>query len=775
MRRRLVSVAASGRAAATLLATLALALLATAPARAAERVVRAGSVYARIGPERIVLGNGWVQRTWERRSFRTVSLLDRRGRDRLWSAGQRDFTLRVGGVDLGSDLFGVTAVDVARLARGGLRVTMHLSAAGAGVPGGLTVTRVAEAYPRVAGFRTQTTLASTAPLVLDAATLDEAAVGARVSPTIHAFRGGSDWREPGYEGPPIHVGDAHGGTWRDTHAAGAGRALAGPAQWLSAADGRRSLFMVMESNDFPSSRAAYDGLVARLRLDYQRDVLLVGPLEESIHIENPGSGPGRGRTVQPGIPFVLDAAFTGFGDGDGDEPWQFYRYLTGHRLAPYPKAITFNSNGTDDDRISTGAKDDMDLATIREVAPIARRLGIETFILDDGWQARSGDWQPDSPQYPEPRYDGQPGSKFAPRFPDAEFRAVRRAIAPMRLGLWMSPMHFHPSSTAYKRHPEWVCSPVGDALVAYNSTDPYSGSNEAGIAEWGPRAIPYIESRIRDGIEHWGVRYWKFDFLAWLDCAGQGDLHDFRDAFVAMLDRLRGDFPRVTFQIDETNDYRLFPFESISRGPTWFQNGAPPPERLLHNLWNLSPFVPGFALGQHVLGGRDYDSYPVATIMAAALPSHITFFNDLRSFPERVIRGAIPWLRFYKRHRALLAQMTYPLLEDPLKKRWTALQAWDPAAGRGALLAFRQDSNAPSRRIALRNVPPHRRFDLFVGPTDRYVSTVTSARLSRGLLVRLPAKRLARVLLILPAARRATAPRVPPHTPPRPRRPRFTG
>ena len=66
--------------------------------------------------------------------------------------------------------------------------------------------------------------------------------------------------------------------------------------------------------------------------------------------------------------------------------------------------MTFNSNGTDANVISTGAKDDMNIATVQQVAPLARRLGVETFILDDGWQAISGDWQPDSPQYPEPRW-----------------------------------------------------------------------------------------------------------------------------------------------------------------------------------------------------------------------------------------------------------------------------------------------------------------------------------------------------------------------------------
>ena len=62
---------------------------------------------------------------------------------------------------------------------------------------------------------------------------------------------------------------------------------------------------------------------------------------------------------------------------DGDEPararpgdaeWQHHRYLVGHRLAPYPKAITFNSNGTDDNVRSTGAKDDLDIDRMRQAA-----------------------------------------------------------------------------------------------------------------------------------------------------------------------------------------------------------------------------------------------------------------------------------------------------------------------------------------------------------------------------------------------------------------------
>jgi hypothetical protein len=711
-------------------------------------------VEATVTGDRVALDNGEARRVWDRDAFATLRLADLRDGGRTWSRRSRDFTLTLaGGATVGSDAFRVDDVAVRRLDRGGVRVTFQLVPRPGALAAGVTATRTAEAYPGIAGFRTQTTLHATAPLVLQGATLDQAAAGDDVATTIHDFRAGADWREPGWPGPPLWVGYNHPGTWRETRSAGPGRPLEGPGQWLTAKSGGRALTMVAERNDMPSSRAAYDGTTAKLQVDWTRDVISLGPFEENAHAENPGSGAGRMRTVAPGADLKLEPAWTGFGTGGRDDAWQFHRYLTTRRMTPYRKAVTFNSNGTDRDEISTGAKDDMNLAAIERDAPKARQLGIETFILDDGWQAASGDWEPDSPEHPEPRYDGSPLSKFQPRFPDARFEAVRRAIAPMQLGLWMSPGSFNPRSNAYRQHPEYVCAPLGHALAAYNLLQPDDGSNEAGIGAWGPAAWPYVESRIRTAIEQWGVTYFKFDFLLWLDCAGQGDLYEHHDAFVAMLDRLQADHPEVTFQIDETNDYRLFPFESVSRGPTWFQNGTPAPDQLLHNVWNLSPYVPAFALGQHFLGGRAYEHYPVDTLMAAALPSHLTFFDDLRELPDAVVAQARPWIDFYKQNRDLLTQMTIPLAADPLDKRWTALQSWDPDRGRGALLAFRQQDPRPATTIALKDVPPGRCFALRRAPDGAAAGTATSKQLSAGLTVELPQPDSARVLVIEPSPR----------------------
>ena len=134
--------------------------------------------------------------------------------------------------------------------------------------------------------------------------------------------------------------------------------------------------------------------------------------------------------------------------------------------------------------------------------------------------------------------------------------------------------------------------------------------------------------------------------------------------------------------------------------------------------------------------------------MAAALPSHITFFTDIRQLPADVVERAGEWMAFYKAQRGALAQMTYPLLDDPMEGGWTALQPWDPEAGDGALLAFRQGSPDATRRIALRNVPPGREFDLVRAPAGDVVGTATSAELAAGLEVTIGEPDGARALVI---------------------------
>ena len=110
---------------------------------------------------------------------------------------------------------------------------------------------------------------------------------------------------------------------------------------------------------------------------------------------------------------------------------------------------------------------------------------------------------------------------------------------------------------------------------------------------------------------------------------------------------------------------------------------------MLHNLWNLSPYVPTFALGQNALANEDFAGQPVDTLMAAALLSHITFFHDPRTLPDAVIDRVGVWTAFYRQHRGPLGGVVYPLLDDPLRARL------DRAPGLGPRCRRRRAAGVP--------------------------------------------------------------------------------
>ena len=178
---------------------------------------------------------------------------------------------------------------------------------------------------------------SSLPLVLAGATLDEAAVGT-AAPTAHAFRAGADWREPDWPGPPLAFGDAHPGTWRDTRSAPAGRVRSRrrPSGCRCAPAAVRCSWSPSAPTCRPRAPSTTGG-VARLALRYPRDGRAPRPVR--------GAGARRGAVVdrsagsgslQPFEPIALEAAFTGFGSGDGDEEWQHHRYLVERPDAALP-------------------------------------------------------------------------------------------------------------------------------------------------------------------------------------------------------------------------------------------------------------------------------------------------------------------------------------------------------------------------------------------------------------------------------------------------------
>ncbi len=711
-----------------------------------------------LSDDKVQIDTGTVVRKWRDTAgggFQTTSFLDKRTALEWVAPGTSDdFTITVGILDFTSSDFTLDSAERSALPNGGARVTMHLSG-----PALFAVDYLVDAWPGLAGFRTQTVVKALVVLPVTGYSMGELTTRftSNITPIGQTFHSGSDWRDEDGWSPSITIGDEapRGGRsdWRVQTQGPKGGPYEQYGNWVTARhNGGQSVFVVSQRPNLPSSRVSFAGGRVAAETDLTQDIIVTGPIESDVHVENPTPVPVRHRIATALAPLVLEPAFVGLSTHPDDEPWQHEKYLQAGGWS-YPRAITFNTNNIDGDRLPYntpgGAKDSVDKAEYLRQVAVAEQLGIETFILDDGWQLNSGDWEPDPRRFPN-------------GFPEISADLEQRG---MNLGLWMSPMSFHPDSAAFRTNPLWSCVPLGTATGLANGTPLgeaiLGGSAEAGIGVWNPdavsiggRMIDDLQAKIERAITRDGARYFKFDFLVWLDCVNPfpTSMYRYREVFVSMIDRLHARHPEVTFQIDETNDFRMWPYESVARGPSWFQNGSPAPNILLHNLWLVAPYVPTYSIGQ--AAATALGTYSVDYLMAAAMLSHMTFWRDLPTLtPAQVTRTRF-WTDLYKAHRDELGKMVvYPLLADPMPgTNWAALQPWNPDTHRGYVFAFRQNTNQASVSLRLRSVRADLTYRVTDVVTGAWLGTVTGTQLRAGYVVAAPTKHSARVLRIAPVA-----------------------
>ncbi|MFC9559850.1 alpha-galactosidase [Agromyces sp. NPDC056965] len=134
---------------------------------------------------------------------------------------------------------------------------------------------------------------------------------------------------------------------------------------------------------------------------------------------------------------------------------------------------------------------DQDLETLVQLADQAAEIGVERFVLDDGWfrgrrtdRAGLGDWYVDEQ-----------------RWPDGLHPLVDRVRAHgMEFGLWVEPEMINPDSDAARDHPDWFLTPA----------DGWLSRSQHVLDLANPEAANYILERL-DAL----VDEYRIDFLKW--------------------------------------------------------------------------------------------------------------------------------------------------------------------------------------------------------------------------------------------------------------------
>lgn len=146
--------------------------------------------------------------------------------------------------------------------------------------------------------------------------------------------------------------------------------------------------------------------------------------------------------LMPGQPFVTPPAISGYTqNGFGGASRSFHDYVR-DQLIPHGKVlhkILYNS--------WEAILFDVDETSQSRLAEIAADMGVELFVMDDGWfhnrnldNAGLGDWFPDKVKFP----NGLGG--LIKKVNDLG----------MDFGLWVEPEMVNPDSDLYRAHPDWV-------------------------------------------------------------------------------------------------------------------------------------------------------------------------------------------------------------------------------------------------------------------------------------------------------------------------------
>lgn len=297
---------------------------------------------------------------------------------------------------------------------------------------------------------------------------------------------------------------------------------------------------------------------------------------------------------------------------------------------------------------------DHDERTLRELAEIAATVGIERFVLDDGWfgarrndRAGLGDWIVSPEVYP---------NGLAPLVEHV------RALG-MDFGIWVEPEMANPDSDFVRAHPEWILRTEGYEAVL--------GRNQLVVDLTDDGAWRAVLGRIDALLTEHDIGYVKWDMNRPLVQAsgsdGKSAAGEQTRAVYRMFDELRRRHPRVEFESCSSGGGRIDHeiLRRVERVWTSDDNDALERLRIQHGA---SMVVPPEVLGCHVGPSPAHGSgrrHSMALRGAVALFFHFGVEADLRAMDDRERRDLRRAIDNYVRWRDLVHSGHFVRFDTP--------------------------------------------------------------------------------------------------------------
>jgi alpha-galactosidase len=343
--------------------------------------------------------------------------------------------------------------------------------------------------------------------------------------------------------------------------------------------------------------------------------------------------------LQPGEEYAtptVHAAFSAEGlDGLSDRLHRGIRARPTH--PPRPRPVVLNT--------WEAVYFDHELDRLAVLADVAAEVGVERFVLDDGWflhrrhdRAGLGDWTVD-PQV----------------WPDGLGPLVHRVRKlGMEFGLWVEPEMVNVDSDLYRAHPDWVLRP-GDDVAAL----PVEWRHQQVLDLVNGEAWQHVHDRLDALLTEYDIGFLKWDHnrdLIDAGHAGRPAAHAQTLAVYRLLDSLRARHPGVEIESCASGGARVDLGILARSDRVWASDCNDALERATIQRWTQL-LLPPELVGSHVGPTRSHTTgrtHDLAFRGAVALFGHFGIEWDIAALDETERAALARLVATYRRHRDLL-------------------------------------------------------------------------------------------------------------------------
>lgn len=428
------------------------------------------------------------------------------------------------------------------------------------------------------------------------------------------------------------------------------------------------------------------------------------------------------RYVAPTALFVWSGAGL---DGLAD---RLHRRLRARESHPHsPRPLTLNS--------WEAVYFDHDLDRLTSLVDRAARVGVERFVLDDGWfhdrrdaNAGLGDWVVDRTVWP-----------------DGLGPLVERVRAHgMQFGIWFEPEMVNLDSDLARMHPEWV---LGPRELGAPARDQYV------LDLTRPDAYGHVLGQISAIVDEYDVDYIKWDHNRDLSEAVSGyagidrpAVHEQTLALYRMLDTLRARHPRLEVETCSGGGGRVDLGILQRTDRVWASDCNDPVERLQIERWTRM-LIPPELIGSHLGADRSHTTSRRTDLsfrLVVALTAHAGIEWDLQEADDDELAAIARWSVAYRELRGLIHSGR--VVNADVADDATALTGIVAQDGSRALYTWaRLSTSAPgqSGRVRFPGLDPDARYTVRVrhefGEASRHQSAdpswISAALSSEGVTV----------------------------------------